>query len=129
MLKKIKLLEKEATGSKSSLRQQEDTAKAIVQGHDSAIKEAWFLRANINMPELYLDAELNISGWSSKMQALTSGITRLKGKRKNLASFISVESFVRVKGYFDKIDSLKHLPYDDAEPWPRVAGCFKLQRE
>lgn len=75
------------------------------------------LRATINMPELILDQNWDIVGYSNNFILLHDNIKEYTEERKNLREFLKKGDFGKIQNYLKKIKRLKKLPYDKGRRW------------
>ena len=75
------------------------------------------LRATANMPELHLDSNWNIVGYSNSFLSITDKVVDFSIQKKSLRDFLNEGDFDKIQQYLEKIKKLEMLPYDQGQPW------------
>ncbi|MBN2134864.1 MAG: PAS domain S-box protein [Acidobacteria bacterium] len=75
------------------------------------------LRATINMPDLILDKDWNILGYSDNFVFLHDNIEEYAEKRRNLRGFLKKGDFGKIQSYLKSIEQLRKLPYGKGKRW------------
>ena len=78
------------------------------------------LRATVDMPELYLDEDWRILGYSIQFPGLSRKVVECKNNSAHLSEFLKQGEFNKIQDYLARVNDLKELPYDDGEPWRLV---------
>ncbi|HUU29281.1 MAG TPA: PAS domain S-box protein [archaeon] len=75
------------------------------------------LRSAVDMPELYLDRDWNIVGYSGNFMYLTKEIVESANMKRHLSRFLRPEDFNKIAAYLKRVAALKNLPYDKGAQW------------
>jgi len=120
LLAEVKKLEDRAKKG----NQAELALKKIEKGHaetlkelDKMCREIYAIRSMVHMPQLYLDQNWNIVGYSSDFPLLTRKVNQYARLRKNVKGFLNEGDFTKIKKYLDLIKALENLPYDQGREW------------
>ena len=118
--KKLKELEREVRKGKTAENRLKKLEQQFAEVLDERNKKAQMIatiRAMIAMPEIYLDHNWNIVGYSDDFPFLTGKVMELADKRKNLREFLVRSDFDRIQQYQEMIGLLEDLPYDEGRKW------------
>ncbi|MEA1878051.1 MAG: histidine kinase, partial [Bacteroidota bacterium] len=85
--------------------------------HGEIARDLYSLRATINMPEVVLNENWEIIGYSPNFLHLTNSIFDFCDKRKKFKYFLKEGDFDRIEGYIKKVKALENLPYDKGKKW------------
>ncbi|HUU26799.1 MAG TPA: PAS domain S-box protein [archaeon] len=120
LLKKVKELEEKARrGNKAeiALKNYKKRFAHNLSRLDKITKEVHEIRSMVNMPQLYLDYNWNIVGYSSDFPLLTSKVVEYARERKNLKEIFNGSDFEKIKKNQQMIKALENLPYDKGREW------------
>ena len=78
------------------------------------------LRAAVDMPELYIDDDWRILGYSIHFPGISRKIIDCKNRSAHLSEFLREGDFAKIENYLERVNALKELPYEDGEPWTLV---------
>jgi PAS domain S-box-containing protein len=96
---------------------------------DRMARVIYALQAAINMPELYLDRDWNITGYSGSFLGLFKQVTGYAEGKRPLREFLREGDFDGIGEYFRKVESLKSLPYGKGRKWAlRYSGPSGAER-
>ena len=120
LLKKINQLEKKldkASQAELALAELEKRYTFVLKDLDNTTRETYAIRSVVNMPQLYLDQNLNIVGYSSDFLLLTDKVIKYAMNRENIRQLLNETEFERLKLHLEKIKALEDLPYEKGEKW------------
>ena len=107
-----------------SLPLAETLLKKVEQDYAESVKhrvqlarDLYSIRATINMPELILDENWDIVGYSNSFLLLTDSVTDFAETRLNLKDFLGEGDFEKIMDYQAKVNVLDDLPYDEGRVW------------
>ena len=81
------------------------------------LKEAHFFRATVGMPELYLDEDWRIIGYSGNFMHLTESVAEFARRKKHIRSFLCPGDFKKIEDYLQLVEALRNLPYGKGQRW------------
>lgn len=117
---KVKWLEeeiKQARQTNIELGKFEQRYGEAMRELDKMCREIYALRSMVKMPQLYLDQNWNIVGYSSDFPLLTRKIKTYTRLKKNVSEFFNELDFDKIDSYMQSIKALEDLPYDKGDPW------------
>ena len=88
-----------------------------LETRDKLSREIFAIRALVNMPELYLDQNWNIVGYSVDFPLLTGKITGLTEKRRHIRELLGDEDYRKIERYLEQIKALEELSYGKGGKW------------
>jgi PAS domain S-box-containing protein len=91
--------------------------KGSLEKRDKYNRQLNALRCALDMPELYLDDDFNIVGFSPNFPVLTKRIYELKNKRMHIKKLIEKEDVIKIERYLEKTREILKLSYDDGDKW------------
>jgi len=118
--KKIKELERQAEEGRRTenrLKKLEKRYRKALDDRNKKAKMISAIRSTVAMPELYLDQNWNIVGYSGDFPFLTRKVEEFAEKRKNLREFLKEGDFERIDRYQKASRLLRDLPYDAGKKW------------
>ncbi len=110
-------LEEKLNTVRRKLEKQQTRHSVISAMLDKYSRSLQAVRSVINMPELYLDLNWNIVGYTNNFLILTKKVFEFTKKRKNIKEFLKEGDFNKIKQYLEKIEALEALPYDEGRKW------------
>lgn len=111
------------------LEYQKNKYAYLIKIRNETNRKLFGIRAAIDMPELYLDNEWNVFGYSQNFLALSEKANEFANERGNLKDFLNKGDFERLLEYVNKVKALEDLPYDEGEKWRlRYKGPKKSDR-
>ena len=84
---------------------------------DKMCREIYAIRSMVNMPQLYLDQNMNIVGYSSDFPLLTRKVNMFARLRKSVRGFFNKGDSDKIKKYLKSVKALENLPYDQGREW------------
>ncbi len=123
LLKKVRLLEEEARQGREAsarLKRLQKLYDDVVHLSDRSARKIYLLQSAVNMPQLYLDREWRITGYSVDFLLLFEGIERFCRERRHLKDLLTEGGFDRIEEYLSRLQNLEELPYGDGEAWKMV---------
>ncbi|HUU27085.1 MAG TPA: PAS domain S-box protein [archaeon] len=118
--KRIKELEKESKKRRTAqdhLKKLEKKYAEIFAEKAKIFKTIHLKQSIVNMPELYLDHNLNIIGYSGDFPTLTESVIRFAYKKRHLREFLKEGDFDQIQRYLSNVEALKDLTYDEDKDW------------
>ena len=116
-----KLLSRKAlercNNAERALRDMEREYQQSLEMRDELNREIFAIRALVNMPELYLDQNWNIVGYSVDFPLLTKKVYELTKKRKHISRLLGEKDYRKIEQYLEQVKALDGLPYDKGGKW------------
>ncbi|MCE5272740.1 PAS domain S-box protein [bacterium] len=119
----VRILEEQARQGREALERLGRVQKLyedVVHLSDLNSRNIYLLQAAINMPQLYLDRQWRIMGYSIDFLLLFEGIAELSREHRHLADFLGAEGFSRIEDHLARLSTLEQLPYDEGGDWNLV---------
>jgi PAS domain S-box-containing protein len=116
-VKRLEEKVKESQEHESALRNIEIVYAESLKKLDEMCREIYSIRSMVNMPQLYMDQNWNIAGYSSDFPLLSKEISKYVRQKKNIRGFFNKGDFDKIKKHQELIKSLENLPYDKGREW------------
>jgi len=120
LAERVKQLEENASKEKQAelaLENLEQQHAQSLKELDKMCREIYAVRSMVNMPQLFLDQNLNIVGFSSDFPLLTRKVNKYTRLRRSLRDLFNEGDFEKIKKHLDLIKALEYLPYDKGCEW------------
>jgi len=130
--KKVRELEKEAGKGQKALNKLK-----ILEKVNARLSKALFersrhlykIRSMLNMPELYLDTEWKVTGYSGQFLSLSKRVVEFSERRKNLRDFLQEGDFEKITRQLENINKLQELNFDRGGKWKlRYKGPSEMDK-
>ena len=105
-----------------SLRSIEKNYAETLKNLDKMCREIYSIRSMVGMPQIYLDENWNIVGYSADAPLLSRKVVRYARERRNIRDFFRESDFDKIIQHLHKIASLENLPYDQGRKWNLAYG-------
>ncbi|MCE5271501.1 PAS domain S-box protein [bacterium] len=100
-----------------SLHSIERSYAETLKNLDKMCREIYSIRSMVGMPQIYLDENWNIVGYSADAPLLSRRVVRYTRERRNIREFFQESDFEKISRHLQKIASLENLPYDEGREW------------
>ena len=120
LVKRIEELEEKVRTGERTNRALKDLQKQyadVLKNLDKTTREIYAIRSIVNMPQLYLDDDLNIVGYSNEFFLLTGKAIEYSQKRTNIKHLLSKSDFNKFRAHVQRIKELENLPFDQGREW------------
>ncbi len=117
---RVAQLETEAARARKIKQCLKQTERLCLDQHQRLIKlskEAYFFRATVDMPELYLDERWRIVGCSGNFVHLTKSVVEFADRKRHIRGFLQPGDFKKIEDYLRCVEALRDLPYENRRRW------------
>jgi len=119
----VRILEEQARQGRQALARLGRVQKLyedVVHISDRSARNIFLLQSSVNIPQLYLDRDWRITGYSTDFLLLFEGIERFCQERCHLQDLLTSEGFGQIEEYLARMSAIENLPYDDGAAWDLV---------
>ena len=117
LLKEIERLQQGQDRLEQTVRQLKEKNDVSMKNVNRLSRQIWSLRSLINMPELYLDENWNIVGYSGTFPFISQKVVELTRNRAPLSQFLKAVDVEKIKEHLKKEQDLATLPYSRGGRW------------
>ncbi|HLA38896.1 MAG TPA: histidine kinase, partial [Candidatus Glassbacteria bacterium] len=100
-----------------SRRRADRHAYSPIETRVELAKDIYTIRATIYNPELILDENWRIIGYSNSFLLLTDSVIGFAQRRDGLEDFLEAGDFEKIREYQDTVSALELINYDEGDPW------------
>lgn len=108
---------KKASSTEDRLHDIEKRYRELLQSNDSLTREIYAIRSIVNMPQLYLDDDLRIVGYSADFVRQTTKVIDYAREGTDLSVLVKKKDVDNLREYLERLRALENLPYEDGEAW------------
>lgn len=99
------------------LEKMENKFTKALKNKDLLSRNFWNLFATVNMPRIYLNRKLDITGFSDDFPAFEKNINRLARGRVNLGDILEEGGIDQIRQYLKNVKALEDSPCDKGLEW------------